>query len=252
VRFNARQILGGLILAGVAGGFLFLPAISFVGSLLASTQPSPPTTHVPKLVGDALWAEFQGGRSTVLQPINPFTLGRMASCHVFAEMRARNRDENEAGHEECMKLLPAVEGINEVSMSHLRGVGVQNDPRVPFVGFATMMNVASRWSREELLDAIGERGEWSFGFHGVEQAARGFFNRSAAELDLPQAALLARLHRFRHLDPWCGPVHAAGERRRTLQRMLANGAIDDAAFQAANVAPLGLADPPTDHKPCAK
>lgn len=249
MRFNARQAFVGLIIAGVAGGFLFLPAISFVGSMLAPTQPPLPTTHIPKLVGDALWAEFDGGRATDLQPINPFSLGRMVSCHLLAETADEER-QKESKHEECMTLLPAVEGINEVSMSHLRGVGVANDPRVPFVGFATMMHVASRWSREQLLDAIGERGQWSFGFQGVEQAARGFFNRSAAELDLPQAALLARLHRNRHLDPWCGPVRSVGERRATLQRMLANGAIDDAAFQAANVAPLGLTTPPADHQPC--
>jgi len=237
------------MIAGVAGGFLFLPAISFIGSMLAPTQPALPTTHLPKLVGDALWAEFAGGRSTELQPINPFSLGRMISCQLLAE-RFRDRDQNQAEHEECMKLLPAVEAINEVSMSHLRGVGVDNDPRVPFVGFATMMNVAGKWSRTELLDAVGERGEWSFGFHGVEQAARGFFNRPASELDLPQAALLAALHRNRHLDPWCGPVRSATDRRRTLQRMRDNAAIDDAAFQAADLAPLGLTDAPADHKPC--
>lgn len=249
MRFKPRQIILSALIAGVAGALLFLPAISFVGSMLAPTHPALPTTHTPKLVGDALWAEFAGGRANQLQPINPFTLGRMISCQVLAE-RFRDREQNQAEHEECMKLLPAVEAINEVSMSHLRGVGVENSPRVPFVGFATMMNVAGTWSRTELIDALGERGEWSFGFHGVEQAARGFFNRSAAELDLPQAALLAALHRDRHLDPWCFPAHTADDRRRTLQRMRDNGAIDDAALQSANVAPLGLADAPPDHKPC--
>jgi len=239
------------MIAGVAGALLFLPAISLIGSMLAPTQPAPPTTHLPKLVGDALWAEFSGGRANELQPINPFTLGRMMSCHALAE-RFRDRDQNQAEHEECMTLLPGVEAINEVSNAHLRSVGVHDDPRVPFVGFATMMNVASKWSPTELIDAIGERGEWSFGFHGVEQASRGFFDRSASELELPQAALLAALHRDRHLDPWCFPAHTADDRRRTLQRMRDNGAIDEAALQAANVAPLGLSGAPADHTPCSQ
>lgn len=247
--YQPRQIIFSVLIAGVAGGLLFLPAISFVGSMLAPTEPALPTTHVPTLVGDALWAEFAGGRANELQPINPFSLGRMLSCQVLAE-RFRDREQHQAEHEECMKLLPAVEAINEVSMSHLRDVGVDNSPRVPFVGFATMMNVASKWSRTELIDALGERGEWSFGFHGVEQAALGFFNRSASELDLPQAALLAALHRDRHLDPWCFPTHTADDRHRTLQRMRQNEAIDDAAFQSADVAPLGLAGAPPGHKPC--
>ena len=239
------------MIAGAVGGLLFLPAISLIGSLLAPTRPTLPTTHLPRLVGDALWAEFAGGRAGELQPINPFTLGRMMSCHALAE-RFNDRDQNQAEHEECMKLLPAVEAINEVAMSHLRGVGVHDDPRVPFVGFATMMNIASTWSRTELIDAIGERGQWSFGFLGVEQAARGFFNRSASELDLPQAALLAALHRDRHLDPWCFPAHTAGDRHRTLQRMRDNGAIDEAALQAADVTPLGLAGAPAGHPPCSQ
>jgi len=249
VRIDPKRAVLGLIIAGVAGGFLFLPAISVIGSMLAPTQPARPTTHIPKLVGDALWAEFAGGPANELQPINPFTLGRMMSCHALAE-RFNDRDQQQAEHEECMKLLPAVEAINEVSMSHLRGVGLHDDPRVPFVGFATMMNVASHWSRTELLDAIGERGDWSFGFHGVEQAARGFFNRPASELELPQAALLAALHRDRHLDPWCFPAHTADDRHRTLLRMRDNGAIDETALQAADVAPLGLAGEPADHTPC--
>jgi hypothetical protein len=251
VRIDVKRTVLGLMVAGVAGGLLFLPAISLIGSLLAPTRPALPTTHLPKLVGDALWAEFDGGRGNELQPINPFTLGRMMSCHALAE-RFNDHDQNQAEHEECMKLLPAVEAINEVSMSHLRDLGVDNSPRVPFVGFATMMNVASKWSRTELLDAIGERGEWSYGFHGVEQAARGFFNRSASELELPHAALLAALHRDRHLDPWCFPAHTADDRRRTLQRMRDNGAIDETELQAANVAPLGLANAPADHAPCSR
>jgi hypothetical protein len=249
VRIDPRRVVVGLLIAGVAGGFLFLPAVGFIGSMLAPTQPAFSTTHVPKLVGDALWADSAGGRATELQPINPFTLGRVVACNVLAE-RIDDRDQYEAEHEECMKLLPAVEAINEVSMSHIRGAGISDDPRVPFVGFATMMNVASKWSRDELLDALGERARFSFGFRGIEQAAHGFFNRSPSELTLPQAALLSALHRDRHLDPWCGPVRAAEIRRRTLRRMLDNLAIDQAAFDSANAAPLGIADPPPNHKPC--
>lgn len=251
MRLDARTLIVGLLIAGIAGGLLLLPAISFTGSMLAPTQPAPPTTHVPALVGDALWAEFAGGRATDLQPINPFTLGRMFGCHLLAE-RVRDRDMNEAEHEACMKLLPAVEGINVVAMSHLRDVGVHDDPRVPFVGFATMMNVASTWSRAELLDALAERAQWSYGFRGVEAAARGFFNKPASQLDLPEAALLAALQRDRHLDPWCFPAHTADDRRRTLRRMRDNGAIDDAALESADIAPLGLADPPGDHTPCPR
>ena len=64
MRFDRRTLFFGLLFAGVAGGFLLLPAVSLVGSLLAPSQPEPATTHVPPLLGEAIWArarKFKGG-----------------------------------------------------------------------------------------------------------------------------------------------------------------------------------------------
>ena len=54
----------------------------------------------------------------------------------------------------------------------------------------------------------------------------------------------------RRVDPWCDPAAAANMRRRVLERMLDAGVIDEAAYQSANVAELGLTTPPATHKPC--
>jgi membrane peptidoglycan carboxypeptidase len=80
---------------------------------------------------------------------------------------------------------------------------------------------------------------------GAETASRHYFARSAAELTLPQAALLASfIGEWRtDFDPWCGPAGAVALRSRVLQRMWDNNAIDGAAFKAANVADLGLGPP---------
>jgi hypothetical protein len=250
VRFNARNVFFGLLIAGVAGGLLFLPAVGFLGGMFVPTPPPQAATHVPPLVGDALWAVSNGGRATELQPINPFTIGRLASCHIWAELSNEGQAKDDA-HDNCMKLLPAIEAISVVSNAHLRSEGVHDDPRVPFAGLATINRVADKWTRSQLLDALAERAEFSFGFHGVEEAARGFFNRPAAELTLPQAALLAGLLRARHQDPWCFPVSTAAIRRTVLQKMRDNLAIDEAAFAAADTAPLDLnPDPPPNRKPC--
>jgi membrane peptidoglycan carboxypeptidase len=110
--------------------------------------------------------------------------------------------------------------------------------------------VSNRWSRAQLLDALAERGEFTIGFRGVEQASRGLFNKPAAEVNVAEAAVLGALLSQGHLDPWCGPGRTAELRRKILEKMRDNGAIDDAAFEAANAAPLGLADPPPNRKPC--
>jgi hypothetical protein len=248
VRFEPRRILIFLVIAGIAGGFLFLPAVSLIGSLLLPSDPPPAAAHVTPAMGDALWAKTLGGRSNELQPINPFTIGRMLSCHVLAERY--EPEQRDAQHDECFKLIPAVQGVAYVSSLHMRTQGVWQDPRVPFVQIAEMSKLASTWTRAELIDALAERGEFILGLQGVDQAAHAFFNRPAAELSLPQTALVAALLGQRRLDPWCAPEAAATMRRRVLERMRDNGVIDDAAMQAANVAELGLVAPPDDHTQC--
>jgi len=250
VRFDRRTLFFGLLFAGVAGGFLLLPAISLVGSLLIPSQPEPAATHVPPLLGDAIWARALGGHAAELQPVNPFTIARMASCHLLAE-RFEDQAERDAQHDECFKLIPAVQAIGYLASVHMRGEGVWQDPRVPFVQIALMTKLSNTWTRAELLDTLAERGEFPLGFIGADSAARAYFGRAADELALPQAAMLGAMIGENRIDPWCNPERAAGLRRRVLRRMRDNLAIDDAAMEAANRSELGLTTPPSNHRRCA-
>jgi hypothetical protein len=64
-----------------------------------------------------------------------------------------------------------------------------------------------------------------------------------------EAALLAVIIEDRRQDPWCNPAGALDARNRVLQRMLANGAIDEPTLARAVQAPLSiLSAPPT---PCS-
>jgi hypothetical protein len=249
VPFDKRTIFSGVLIAGLTGPFLLVPAVSFVGSMLTPSHPAPAAVHAPPLLADAIWARANGGRATQLQPINPFTVGRTVSCLILAE-RLDSSPERDARQEECMTLLPAVQAIGYLTAEHMKSDGVWQDPRVPFVQIAHMTKVTSTWSRPQLVDTLAERAEFGAGFRGAEQAARGFFNRRTAELTLPQAALLAAVLGERRADPWCTPEHAARVRRRVLQRMRDNLAIDDPALEAADRSDLGLAARPADREPC--
>jgi len=244
-----RTIITTLGVVGVAGAFFMLPALSFIGTMLLPSQPTPAATHTAPVLGDALWARALGGRATELQPMNPFTIGRMVSCHALAE-RFDTRTERDKAHDECMKLMPAIEGVGYLSSVHMRGEGVWQDPRVPFVQIALMTKLSGTWSRAELVDTLAERGEFGPLFQGAEAASRGHFGRSATELTLPQAAMLAGLMGTRRIDPWCDPAATADLRRKVLERMRDNLAIDDEAFESANRSELGLVDPPNTHPPC--
>lgn len=250
MRVNARQAIGGLFIAGVAGGLLFLPAIVYLGTFLAPAQIAPvTTTHAAPLIADAIWAKTNGGRATELEPINPFTIGRMAVCQVWAS-RTTDIEVERAERDECMKLMPGVQAVGYLSSIHLRSEGVWQDPRVPFVQLATMTRVSDKWTKTQLIDALAERAEFPDGSIGVEQAARTYFGKGAGELTVAQAGLLAALLGERRLDPWCSPSTASIRRQQILERMRDNLAIDAAAFESANVAPLGIISPPANHQPC--
>lgn len=228
---------------------LLLPAISFVGDMVLPSPLTPATTPVPPLLGDALWARANGGRATELQAINPFTIGRTVSCVVLAE-RLEPSPERDAKRDECMTQLPAIEAVSYLTNTHLQSVGVWQDPRVPFAGIATMRRVSDRWSKDDLLNTLAARGQFGAAFVGADAAALGYFGRPAADLTPAQAALLAATLGDRPADPWCNSAQASSLRHRVLLRMRNNGALDDAAFEAADRAELGLAKPPADHKPC--
>jgi hypothetical protein len=248
VRFEPRRAAIFLVIAGIAGAFLFLPAVTLIGSLLLPDDPPPPQTHVPRLMGEAIWAKALGGRASQLEPINPFTIGRMVSCHILAERYPP--EERQAQHDECFKLIPAAQGVAYVSTLNMRSHGVWQDPRVPFVQIASMSKLSRTWTKADVLDALAERAEFTLGIRGVYQAAQVLFDMPAADLNLAQTALVAGLLGQTRIDPWCMPEQAAQLRRRVLDRMRDNLVIDDGAVQSANVAELGLIAPPANHQPC--
>ena len=249
MHFDPRRLLFGLLITGVAGAALFLPAVSFVGAMLAPSQPVPATTRVPPMLAEAIWARANGGRATRLEPLNPFTIATTAACHVLAEFDEPPR--RETAHDECMRLLPGVQAVGYLSTVHMRSEGVWQDPRVPFVQVATMTRITSTWTKAQLLDTLAARGAYGFGFIGAEAASTGYFSRPVDQLTLAQAAMVAAfIGDERRVDPWCDAAAAANMRRRVLERMLDAGVIDEAAYQSANVAELGLTTPPATHKPC--
>jgi len=240
-----------VLVAGVAAAVLFMPAVYFLGLWLAPPRPVPAAAHAPALLGDALWARAEGGRAGELQPINPISFVRMRVCRTLAArtddpaLRARRRAE-------CMKIVPAIQAADYLSGVHMRAEHVpEGGFRHGISQFATTAWLTRSWTKAELLDTLASRGDFGFGWHDAEAAARGYFGRPAADLDLAQAAMVAAFIGARPPDPWCAPDAARDMRRRILERMRDNLAIDDSAFRAADASGLGLAPPPADHKRCS-
>ncbi len=84
----------------------------------------------------------------------------------------------------------------------------------------------------------------------MAMTSTGYFGRPIEAVTTAEAALLAAMIEDRRQDPWCNPEGVADGRKRILQRMLANGSINEPAFTAASAAPLTVVSGPP--APCAR
>jgi len=96
------------------------------------------------------------------------------------------------------------------------------------------LQIEARYSKEEILEAYLNQIPFGVGAHGVEQAARLFWGKSASDLNLAEAALLAglpksptRYNPYRHFE------RAKDRQRVVLARMAAVGFISEEAARQA-------------------
>ncbi len=98
-----------------------------------------------------------------------------------------------------------------------------------------------QFTKHEILERYFNIAYFGQGAYGIEAAARHYFSVSAAELTLPQAALLAGLvQKPRAYDPEDNPEAAIGRRNVVLGRMADERMITDAEAAQARSSDLGL------------
>ena len=97
--------------------------------------------------------------------------------------------------------------------------------------------------KDEILERYLNTVYFGRGAYGIEAAARAYFTTSAAELDLPQAALLVGLLRSPETaDPVEDMDEARARRATVLADMVANDAITQAEADAAEATPIEATD----------
>jgi len=113
------------------------------------------------------------------------------------------------------------------------------------------IEIEQRFSKDEIFTLYANLVNFGHGIYGVEAASRFYFGKPAAQLTLPEAALLAGLpQRPTDLSPLEHPERALRRRNHVLKRMLQEGMIDQKAFEEAVQQPLG-ASPHYDREPAA-
>ncbi|MBT6203886.1 MAG: PBP1A family penicillin-binding protein, partial [Rhodospirillaceae bacterium] len=99
-----------------------------------------------------------------------------------------------------------------------------------------------RFTKEEILAIYLNRVYLGAGTYGVDAAARRYFDKSARDLTLPEAAMIAGLLKApSRYNPAADPAAARARSAEEIDNMVEAGFTDEATARAAKAAPLNLA-----------
>jgi penicillin-binding protein 1A len=97
------------------------------------------------------------------------------------------------------------------------------------------IKLAQQWPKDKILTAYMNQVFYGNHAYGIEAAAETYFSRTAKQLNLEQAALIAGLPQApSSYDPFRNPEAALARRSDVLHAMLVNGAITSSQFARAD------------------
>jgi penicillin-binding protein 1A len=103
--------------------------------------------------------------------------------------------------------------------------------------------IESSYSKQDILELYLNKVYFGDGLYGIEAASRGYFGKSAHELSIAEAALLAGLVKSPSTyAPTVKLERAVSRRNLVLQAMHQTGAIDDATWKSARAEKVILRD----------
>jgi len=103
------------------------------------------------------------------------------------------------------------------------------------------IEIEQRLSKDQIFTLYANQVNFGHGNYGVEAASRFYFGKSAKDLTLPEAALLAGLpQRPGELSPIDFPKRALERRNHVLARMLEEKYITKAVYETARQVPLAV------------
>lgn len=109
--------------------------------------------------------------------------------------------------------------------------------------------VERRYTKDEILEMYLNQVPYGGTAWGIEEASRMYLNKSATNLTLSEAAMLAGLPQAPSLySPYANPKAAKNRQRQVLSRMLEEGYINDDQYQRALQAKLNVRAPKSQIK----
>jgi len=105
--------------------------------------------------------------------------------------------------------------------------------------YLAVFELEKAYSKQEIIEFYVNVHYMGSGAYGVEQASQTYFNKSARELNLAEASLLAGLFKSpSSLDPFRYPEDAEARRSTVLNLMVRHGYITDEERDMANAIPV--------------
>ncbi|MBV9274858.1 MAG: transglycosylase domain-containing protein, partial [Verrucomicrobia bacterium] len=103
------------------------------------------------------------------------------------------------------------------------------------------MRIDKALPKDKIMELYLNRVYFGGGFYGAEAAARGYFGKSAMDLSIGEAAMLAGLLKSpNNLSPWKSTTAATDERNFVLGRMVENHKITEEQAQEEAAKPLDV------------
>jgi penicillin-binding protein 1A len=138
-----------------------------------------------------------------------------------------------------------VEGGSTITQQFVKNAYIRNERTLArkVREAALAWQLEQRWSKDRILTAYLNTIYFGNGAYGIQQAARTYFKKSAKELELPEAALLAGIPADpSRYDPVTSPASAKVRRKYVLNVMFDQGKITRRAYRRALETPLPKED----------
>lgn len=227
--FVSILLFTGLIALGIVGFFFgALKDLPRVPEPLSRIIETPPT-EIFASTGERIL--IIGGREAVpLNRISPFFLQAVIATedHRFWEHHGINKIRTLKALWVTLFEPGKIQGASTITQQLSKNLffSFKRSYTRKFQELLVALQIESQYSKREILEAYVNQIPFGVDALGIERAARTFFDKSASELILAEAALLAGLPKSpTRYNPYLHYDRAKKRQRTVLQRMVATGYI---------------------------
>jgi penicillin-binding protein 1A len=239
-----------VVLGTLAALAFVLGAVRAIASEIPQLDPARQRTEVDSVVyaanGRTVLAVLRGSESRVLvstEDIAPIM--RQAIVSVEDQRFFEHRGIDLQGIARALwadiREQAIVEGGSTITQQFVKNAYIRNERTLArkVREAALAWQLEQRWSKDRILTAYLNTIYFGNGAYGIQQAARAYFKKSAKDLELHEAALLAGIPADpSRYDPVTRPRAAKERRRYVLRLMLEQGKITPRDFREAASAPM--------------